>query len=408
MKEATAPKLENSQPAKITGPRQLSDWLQSYVKFTEDTEAPREFHLWTGISTIAGALGRKCWVNMGRFQLQPSFYIIFVAPPGIATKSTTAGIGMDLLEGAKTGTLFQGSITWQAILDQLKDGEALVDIGGKKQLMSSLQIFASELGVLLKKEDNSMIDTLVDVWDGKSKIQRRTRGGGLMEITRPFINILGCTTPAWLSSYAESYMIEGGFFSRAIFIYADTKDRLIAYPDTGLDIELQTALENDLKRIGQLRGEFTLTEEARAWGTEWYQNLWNNPPAEISGERFQSYRSRRQAHLHKVAMVLSAVQGDSRQITLDHMLIAEQMIMMAEQHLVSIHESIVTSEKLEAYRLILKTVRRVDAIKKNDLFNELATRITYQEFTQGLEAAIFAQQIKERADKTGTYIVPIR
>ena len=408
MSTAPAVNLNTAPPKKATGARQLKDWLQSYVEYTQETEAPREFHLWTGISTIAGALGRKCWIDMGRFTLYPSFYIIFVAPPGIATKSTTAGIGVELLETTKTATLFQGSITWQAVLDQLKDGEKLIDIEGKKFMMSSLQVFASELGVLLKKEDNSMVDLLVDLWDGKNKIERRTRGGGNTEISRPYLNLIGCTTPAWLSSYAESYMIEGGFFSRTIFVYADEKDRLIPYPDSAIDVELRTALENDLQRISNLRGSFALTEEAREWGTEWYKELWTNPPENIASERFQSYRSRRQTHLHKVAMVLSAAQGDDRIITLEHMVIAEEMLQLAEHHLVTIHESIVSSEKIEAYRLILKTMRRVTSISKNELFNQLSTRITYQEFTQGLEAAVFAGHVKEKADRLGTVLVPVR
>lgn len=402
MNAAQPIELNLNPPQKAAGPRQLYDWLQSYVEYTNDTEAPREFHLWTGISTIAGALGRKCWIDMGRFMLYPSFYILFVAPPGIATKSTTAGIGMDMIAATRTIRLFQGSITWQAIIDQLKDGETLTDVEGRKMMMSSLQVFASELGVLLKKEDTSMIDLLVDLWDGKSKIERRTRGGGVSEVARPFLNLIGCTTPAWLSSYAEAYMIEGGFFSRSIFVYADEKDRLIAYPDAKIDIELQTALENDLQRISRLKGAFTITEEAREWGEAWYHELWHNPPAEISGERFQSYRSRRQTHLHKVAMVLSAAQGDSKVITLEHMCIAEEMIKLAEQHLVTIHESIVSSEKLEAYRLIIKTLKKSPPMPKNELFYQLSTRITYQEFAQGLEAAIFAGQVKERQDKNGS------
>lgn len=408
MSTAPAVDLNLAPPPKAAGPRQLRDWLQSYVEYTQETEAPREFHLWTGISTIAGAMGRKCWIDMGRFMLYPSFYIIFVAPPGVATKSTTAGIGMEMISTTKATRLFQGSITWQAVLDQLKDGEVMVEVEGRKMMMSSLQVFASELGVLLKKEDNSMIDLLVDLWDGKSKIERRTRGGGVIDVARPHLNLIGCTTPAWLSSYAEAYMIEGGFFSRSIFVYADEKDRLIAYPDSKIDIELQTALENDLQRISRIKGVFSLTEEAREWGEAWYHELWTNPPEEIAGERFQSYRSRRQTHLHKVAMILSAAQGDNRVITLEHMVIAEEMIKLAEQHLVTIHESIVSSEKLEAYRLILKTIKKSQGMAKGELFNQLSTRITYQEFVQGLEAAVFAGHVKEKQDRHGTIIVPTK
>lgn len=389
-----APIITTEPPAPIKGPRQLANWLTSYATYTANTEAPREFHMWAGISTIAGALGRKCWMDMGTFTLFPAFYIVFVAPPGIATKSTTAGLGMEMLKTSRSTKVFEGSITWQAVMDELMDCQKQIEIDGKKLAMSSMHLFASELGVFLKKEDTSMVDLLVDLWDGKNRIERRTRGGGVIDVPRPFLNMIGCTTPAWLSSYAEAYMIEGGFFSRSIFVYADTKDRLIAYPNTTIDIELKSALENDLKRISQIKGDFTLTDEAKQWGEIWYHDLWRNPPETIAGERFQSYRSRRQSHLHKVAMVLSAAESSDRIITLNHMQLAEQMLILAESHLVCIHESIVTSEKLQAYRLIVKAVRNTP-IDKQTLFRELASRITYAEFQAGVDAAIFSGAIKQ-------------
>lgn len=400
--------MNNTNAAPLSQHRSLENWLSAYVSYTDDTEAPREFHLWSAISAVAGALGRKCWLDMGTFTLYPAFYIIFVAPPGIATKSTTAGQAMSLLRESKAIRLFQGSITWQAVLDELQDCGVQVKIGSTMQAMSNLQVFASELGVLLKKDDTNMVDLLVDLWDGLPRFTRRTRGGGMIDIARPFINLIGCTTPAWLSSYAESYMIDGGFFSRAIFVYSDHKDKIIAYPRENTQVELRTALEDDLKRIGQMRGTFVLSDEAKAWGTVWYEELWNNPPAELAADKFQSYRSRRQSHLHKVAMVLSAAESNSMVIDVHHMIAAEQMLILAEGHLATIHESIVTNEKLQAYRLIVKAVDKAQRIDKNKLFKDLALKLSYQEFQQGIEAAVFAGEIKALIGSTGTSLTSVK
>jgi len=234
--------------------RRLPNWLGAYTDYTAHTEAPREFHSWVAISTLAGAIGRRCWIDMGMFKLYPSFYTILVAPPGIATKSTTAAIGMNLLEESEAIPVFQGSITWQAMIDALADTAHVVEIGKKSLQMSELQVFASELGVLFDSNDMSMIDMLVDLWDGKEKFTRRTKGGGVIEVARPYVNFIACTTPSWLSSYAESYFIEGGFFSRTIFVYAEEKDRLIAYPDQSLDKGIQADLIHDLKAISELKG----------------------------------------------------------------------------------------------------------------------------------------------------------
>ena len=72
--------MNNTNAAPLSQHRSLENWLSAYVSYTDDTEAPREFHLWSAISAVAGALGRKCWIDMGTFTLYPAFYIIFVAP----------------------------------------------------------------------------------------------------------------------------------------------------------------------------------------------------------------------------------------------------------------------------------------------------------------------------------------
>ena len=63
-------------------------WLKTYVAHMRFNEAPSSFHFWVGVGTIAGALRRKVWTDHLTYQYTPNFYIILVAPPGVATKST--------------------------------------------------------------------------------------------------------------------------------------------------------------------------------------------------------------------------------------------------------------------------------------------------------------------------------
>ena len=78
--------------------RRLKNWIKSYADFTEVSEAPLTFDFWTGLSTISGALQRKVYIDEVKFKLFPNMYVFFVAPPGVATKSTTVGVG-DCLGG---------------------------------------------------------------------------------------------------------------------------------------------------------------------------------------------------------------------------------------------------------------------------------------------------------------------
>ena len=73
-------------------------------------------------------------------------YIIFVAPAGIVSKSTTANIGMDLLrqvEGIKFGP---DAVTWQALVNELQEAKELfllADGGETYHIMSALTCVCS-------------------------------------------------------------------------------------------------------------------------------------------------------------------------------------------------------------------------------------------------------------------------
>ena len=40
-------------------------FLRLYLKYTSKQESPDDFHLWVGMTMVAAALGRKCFINGG-------------------------------------------------------------------------------------------------------------------------------------------------------------------------------------------------------------------------------------------------------------------------------------------------------------------------------------------------------
>ena len=65
--------------------RHFKDWLSAFCDYASYGEAPRRMYHWVGISTIAGALRRKVWIDQTYFKWFPNFYVILVAPPGIVS-----------------------------------------------------------------------------------------------------------------------------------------------------------------------------------------------------------------------------------------------------------------------------------------------------------------------------------
>ena len=78
------------------------NFLQLYLNYTRAQESPELFHLWTGTTILAAALGRKCWINRGYYRLYPNLFCILVAGSAKCRKSTAVNIGVRLLTDIDT------------------------------------------------------------------------------------------------------------------------------------------------------------------------------------------------------------------------------------------------------------------------------------------------------------------
>lgn len=390
--------------------RKLDNWISSYIDFTSDLEAPDQFHFWAAVHGIGTALSGKCWFDMGKFKWRPSFYITFVAPPGIATKSTTVGAIEEMLD--EVGDINYGptSVTWQAMFDAFVEAmETTVCRNAHTSVQnvthSSLCLQVSELGNFLDLYDNKFIDFLVDVWDNREKGQKRkTRGGGEISFKTPCLNMIGATTPAWLKGNMPQYMISGGLTSRMIFVAGDKKRQFVAYPftqNTAGSKELRENLVHDLRQIAGLSGQFILTPEALQKGQEWYEAYWGSLPAHLRDERMLGYASRKQCHVHKLAMVLSAARDDSMVITLQDIDSALLIMSSLEGEMTGVLDVVGENEGVKQLATVLGLVRSQGPLTKTKLFRLCCTRMDYRAFEIALTGAMAAGHIKQIVSASG-------
>jgi hypothetical protein len=380
------------------------------MEYTHFSEAPDLFHFWAGVSTIAGALRRRVWIDQRYFQWTPNFYIIFVAPAGVISKSTTANIGMRLLRQIDGIYFGPNSLTWQALTQSLAEATELVEIiPGDFYPMSCLTISSSELGSLLNPQDREFVDVLVDLWDSQIGVWKRTtKTQGDDTIENPWLNIIGCTTPAWIRENVPEYVIGGGFASRCVFVYGDRKRRLVAYPgqdskNVKLDI-LETDLINDLRIIAELKGEYRLTAEAQQWGVAWYEKHWNERPIHLASERFGGYIARKQTHMHKLAMVLAASESDNLSITAETLSLSAQFVSALEPEMVKIFQHIGMTEQTRSIQELINTVHSHQRIERRELFRILHRQLTYDEFERSLASAINGGFVIQLQTKEGIFL----
>lgn len=388
--------------------RNFPQWIDAYMKYSQHSEAPDNFHRWTAISVVAGALRRHVWLDMRYFQWTTNMYIIFVAPPGIVSKSTTANIGMNLLrqvEGIKFGP---DAVTWQALVYELQEAKEmfqLIDGEGEYHIMSALTCVCSEFGNFLNPHDREMVDALVSLWDGQigtwTKLTK-TQGNNLIE--NPWLNVLACTTPDWIAGNFPDALIGGGFTSRCVFIYAEKKRHYTAYTDMEVPNdfnELQFKLIQDLEHIANnITGEYKLSASARAYGKVWYEKHYENPPQDLVGERFGGYIARKQTHIHKLAMVLAAAEYDKLIIDEHHLFNASNYVEMLEADMPKVFSRIGTNYNQREIKALLYYVCTKGEISNVDLYAKVLTKFKYKDYQEAMDSAA-AMGFIRRFERTG-------
>lgn len=406
------------QPIPAPSGRRLDNWLTSYLEYTGASEAPDRMHFWTGVSVIAGALRRKVWIDQKYFQWTPNFYIVLVAPAGIVSKSTTADIGMRLLRRVPEVQFGPSSITWQALVQSMAEALDLVTVPsadglfGSQLPMSCVTIVSSELGSFLNPQDREMIDVLTDLWDSKLGVwDKKTKFSGAEVVENPWVNFLGCTTPAWMKTHLPEYVIGGGLMSRIVLVFAKEKRRLVAYPylEVGPDHKRREEdLLHDLTHIASLTGEYEMTPEAVAWGEAWYAKHWDGKerPTYLLGERFGGYLARKQTHIHKLAMVLTAARTDEMVITHETLALADTVVTALEPELAEAFDSIGgTSSTQNAAELIALT-RAYGRISRQALLQVAFSKMSKPEFDEALDGAIAAGYIRQVVEGANVWLYP--
>lgn len=337
--------------------RKLDNWLDSYLKYTTGTEAPKLMHYFAGVSVIAGALRRKVWIDQIRFTWYPNMYIVFVADPGIATKSTTADLATELLSAVPGIKFGPDNVTWQSLVTSFAASCESFEYNDQWHPMSALTLVASEFGSLMDLANQDMVNLFITLWDGRKKYEKQTKMSGSDTIEAPWINMLACTTPSWVATNMDNLAMSGGLTSRTIYVFAEAKENYIAYLDEyapkGLE-GLKAALVKDLEHIATtLVGPFKILPSAREWGRTWYEELWKVTYSANSPDWLKGYIARKQTHLHKLAMILSVSRGDSMEISVEDLQTAQLMLQSTESDLHKVFAKVGKSEaSIQADRLI--------------------------------------------------------
>lgn len=321
--------------------RELTNWLDKYLEYTDNSESPISYHTWCGLSVIAGALQRRVYLKWGLNRvIYPNIYVVLVGASGRTRKGVAIGIAKSFLRKVPTIAVApESSSGRQAMILAMKRavGSFLDPTDGKLKYHCAITAFSEELSVFLGQGDIAYLASLTDWYDSNDDWEYETVGRGKDTLSGLCVNFLGGTAPDWIQSMLPEEALGGGFTSRIIFIVEEMKRKIVPeYFPTEREQELEQTLLRDLERISQLSGEMRFDQEAKKLYVDWYVEqdmaLSAGNPA-ISDTRFAGYCERRATHLQKLMLLASASRGDDLTITAADYHKALKLLESAEQNM---------------------------------------------------------------------------
>jgi len=333
-------------------PRKLENWIESFGELVNGSGAPSLFRKWNAIATVAMALERRVWVDVGMGPLYPNLYTILVGPPGVGKTELTSKV-QGLLSPLSTGNadgihLAPASVTAAAIIDSLKDAERKFyePTSPLEPLRyNSLAVISNDLGTLLPAYDPDMMNRLTDLYDGHPYSERRRTRELNFQIPKPNINILAATTPAHLANSLPEGAWDQGFLSRTILVF--NAERIITplfqfKKDASL---LRGEIENDIRHIFTMAGEMKFEPKAAAAINAWHVSGGQPAP---DHPRLRNYNSRRTSHVLKLCVIACASSSDTMVIQHDHFMQALDWLLEAEIFMPDIFKAMVVNADAKA------------------------------------------------------------
>lgn len=323
--------------------RNFPNFLEAYMAYAADNFAPPQFHMWSCLSIIAGALERRVWLPWSdTFAFYPNIYVILVSMPGDG-KSVALNKAVNLLQdmNRKTPTLniMPNQVTEAKFIELMGQGRSFTMPDGSITFQNAGYYFASEASNSLKNVFGDFIACLTDFYDCPPTWERATKKDGKkISLKNVSMNLLAGSTFDYLGKLVNDENIMGGFASRLIYIVSKNKEvKAQRFQLGGMDLEeadmrrkYRTALIEDLTQISKLMGPMRATKEfGDAWEA-WHPSYERGRRA-LASEKAQSLQARTNTNILKTAMLLCAAESNDMELRLNHWERAHELIMAIQE-----------------------------------------------------------------------------
>lgn len=319
-------------------------FLDNYRIFCAGNEANPTYHIFSGLAALSAITQRRIWIDQGYFKIFPNLYIVLVGPAG-GRKTTAMDIAAGLIDKLQTVPYTTDCVTKEKLIMDIRAEErTLAEMPElyKKEgmhVVSPMALFLTELSDFLGPSSIGMINFLTAVYD-RSVYVYKTKNKGSEKLIGPYLTILACTTPEWITTYLRSDVISGGFSRRTLFVYEWEEGRRIPWPTVTPDMILAwEAAMSHCRKLQQLSGPMKWSDEAKRFYEDWYINL--KIPTD---DTIRGYYKSKHIQLLKVSMLLSLSESTDMVLERRHLEFGLELLKLAEANLLKVFQGMGRNE----------------------------------------------------------------
>lgn len=282
----------------------MSDFLDRYLHFCGNSEVPRSFQLFAGLSLLASSVADRVWMlrDAGGSRIFPNLYIFLIGPSG-SGKEKAITTAARFAEGVSNMGLFVSTgVTKQFLIDHLSRKPADLN-----EPTNVLWLVTEELGMSIPSKElgKDLIKFMTGHYIPSGLTTREgTRMHGPKVLKDPMLNWLAGTTDEWLMQSVDKDAILGGFFARVLSVRGKRDGSIrfaeMQYPPDREQVREELRLR--LEMYTHLHAQFVRTPAAQAYYKDWYESHLHRPSP--NDQLMEAAFNRTDEMVHRLALLL--------------------------------------------------------------------------------------------------------
>lgn len=268
------------------------NFLDAFVAWVGETEAPKDYFVWSALSLLAAACGNRIYLpyrhGYNDVRVTPNLYTMLVGPSGCGKSFAISRVQEVLnkikeIDGGRRLNAYSGHITHSGMYEAMRTARQIRDrqTGETRTIempwAGQFYLIQDELAQALGGMEyaEQIIRALVGMFNG-IPFDDRTRTNGHVHLEDYCINWLAGTNLDWLLAAVSPNTLNAGVFRRTVVVVGDHSGVRIP-PNrkerpSGWD-RLFPSLVARIDTLLDHEGPIALTHAAEQVDARWYMNM---------------------------------------------------------------------------------------------------------------------------------------